>query len=180
MTKDNDHEGTPKTASAKTRTKRRRTGTAADKKAAAAATTAEIGRSGEAPPSVPLAENPTLTGLRVVLESATDEQHELRRKRLLREAATATTNAKNEAGHSEKLRSEDEAKRLRALAGSAMAHAEADATDAGYTTNVQSIGSEGRMYLCATNPRTGDRLAWGAGVYRSRYHGHRPDDRPNV
>ena len=172
MPKDNDDDRTPKTETPKMRPKRRKNSSAANKKAAAAAKAATIGRGGEAPPSEALAAGDTFSGLRVVPETATDEQHELRRKKLLHEAATARTTAENETLHAEKLRWEDEAKRLRGLAGSALAHAEADANDAGYTSNIQSIGSNGRMYLCGTNPRTSDRLAWGAGVYTSR---HRSD-----
>lgn len=125
-----------------------------------------IGKTGKPPESEALPEGHPLAGMRVVMDSETDEQHERRRKRLLREAAEADAKAASEGG--EKAHWESEAARLRGLAGSALWHAEADAADAGYTESTQIIGRQGRFYVVAENPATGDRLAWKAGAYKSR------------
>ena len=128
-----------------------------------------IGNTGKPPASETMPDGHLLAGMRVVLESETDEQHEKRRKRLLREAADADAKATENPG--EQGHWESEATRLRGLAGSAVWHAEADAADAGYGEDVQMIGRAGRFYILATNPATGDRLAWKAGVYKSRTDG---------
>ena len=125
-----------------------------------------IGKAGEPPASETIDEGHPLAELRVVLDSETDEQHEKRRKRLLAEAAEA--DAKASGGGHEATHWHWEAARLRGLAGSALWHAEADAADAGYTNGVQTIGRAGRFYVVGNNPSTGDRLAWKAGVYKSR------------
>ena len=125
-----------------------------------------IGKTGKPLASETLPDGHPLAGMRVVLESETDEQHEKRRKRLLREAADADAKASKDPGKKDQL--ESEATRLRGLAGSAVWHAEADAADAGYSADVQMIGRAGRFYIAGTNPATGDRLAWKAGVYTSR------------
>lgn len=125
-----------------------------------------IGKAGKPPASEAMPEGHPLAGLRVVIDSETDEQHERRRKRLLREAADA--DARSVSNPREKAHWESEAIRLRGLAGSAVWHAEADAADAGYSENTQVIGRAGRFYVVAENPATGDRLAWKAGAYRSR------------
>ena len=125
-----------------------------------------IGKAGKPPASKTIDEGHPLGELRVVLDSETDEQHEKRRKRLLAQAAEA--DAKAGGGGHEATHSHWEAARLRGLAGSALWHAEADAAEAGYTDRVQTIGRTGRFYVVANNPATGDRLAWKAGVYKSR------------
>lgn len=130
-----------------------------------------IGKTGKPPASETMPDGHPLAGMRVVLESETDEHHEMRRKRLLREAAEADANASE--NPAEKGQWESEAARLRGLAGSAVWHAESDAADAGYSEDAQMIGRRGRFYITATNPATGDRLAWKAGVYKSR--ADRPD-----
>ena len=154
--------------------KRKRTDRAKRKRTAEADTEAtRIRRGGPTPPSRQMDEQNSPNTLHVVLESATDEQHEQRRTRWLLEATEALKTASNAATPSEHARWESEAQRLRGLAGSAVAHAHADAEYAGYTAQVQTICRNGRFYVCGTNPTTGDRLAWDAGIVKRGADGTR-------
>ena len=82
---------------------------------------------------------------------------------MLAQAAEADARGKKEPA--EQRHWTAEAARLRGLAGSAVWHAEANAADAGYTDDIQTLARDGRFYVAGTNPATGDRLVWNAGVY---------------
>lgn len=91
-----------------------------------------------------------------------EQRHTARRQRLLKEAAEVQTNGTKSAAGTRSQRNL-EATRLRAMAGSALAHAEADARDAGHTEDIETRVIVNRLYLLGTHPMTRNRKAWPAG-----------------
>ena len=94
---------------------------------------------------------------------------ERRKQRLLTEAKTARGEAETTTDKSERGALLSAAERAEGLAESATAHAEADATEAGYGDEIATVGRDGRFYVIGRNKGTGHRLAWPGGRYTPRY-----------
>ena len=94
---------------------------------------------------------------------------ERRKQRLLGEAKTARRDAETTTDKGERAALRSAAERAEGLAESATAHAEADATEAGYGDDIATVGRDGRFYVIGRNKATGHRLAWPGGRYTPRY-----------
>ena len=118
---------------------------------------------GVAPRSRALDGEHALGGVKVVLDSETDEQHERRRRELLAQATEAEARGKEEParqgpldGRGGKAAGTGRLRRLarRSRRSRRRVH-----------RRHQTLARDGRFYVAGTNPVTGDRLAWNAGVY---------------
>ena len=127
-----------------------------------------VGAARPAPPHRPLPAGHPLHGLDVVDRRTVDAARQTRRLVLLAKASEAARKAEETKDHQEKDALSSETRRLRGLADSELAHAEADAAEADYSDEIQSLGHQGQLWLAATNPATGHRLAWPAGSYKGR------------
>ena len=91
-----------------------------------------------------------------------ETQHDARRDHWLETAAALEQKAAAAEGHAANA-PRTEARRLRLAAGSALAHAEADARDNGYTSEIETVIRQGEFYLVGKHPMHGDWKAWPAG-----------------
>ena len=103
-----------------------------------------------------------------------ETRHDRRRDHWLETAAALEQKAAASDGHAANG-PRSEARRLRLSAGSALAHAEADAREAGYTSEIDTVLHNGSFYIRAKHPMGGDWKAWPAGR-----PGRRQPKRPEI